>query len=690
MISKRTIFKIESVEIINDSMVKTASFDIPAGEKYDPDFLYIKVRAVSAGEYYGDNKNGDWFPEDELKKTYKTFLTAHVFKDHDNKSAASAIGEVLSSVWDDEMKCVVLTLKVDRKIAPTVTRSIEKGYMTDVSMGCRVPYSICSICGHKAKNPSEYCDHIRLFRRKILANGKKVYEININPKFHDISVVLNGAEKVAKIIDIHDKASAERKPPKYTPIQKVAEEFEEEGMQKIASHQEIINNAFEIPVSDGMQKSAGIRKRAEFQKKLDGMVLSQSKHNLMQGARGSETARMLLKSAFTPYWDDLQIKGIALKLKALAAQEDKSKQKVFTEFLTVLDFAGIELSPREFGGLISSLFNCDCPVKPMDSGIVSAIRNSEADAATNPMRDLSLPSALRVIKSIPETGITKRIVIKKVTPAPDDELQSSIISKIVSPLIASRSTHPVPLVKRIRIIAKPISASPCEFSTSNPLLNQLFSMYQTDRVNRLSDGTTFLGMRKFANYFTGEDSLEKTAGYSRYTAAFVGTPAIYAYSKLQRSRINNGKEVSSFNRFVAEYPETVAGLNVMFGPKVFKMSTKKLKALGSAMSKGGKSVGNAVKGAAKTIKKYASENVNDTILYLCHNGCEDAVETLISKTAVEHPSDILANKIWTKQADLAESIEKMANEAENGDFSGFSEDGFVQTMAIAKVLTERI
>lgn len=685
MISKRTIFKIESVEIINDCMIKTASFDIPAGEKYDPDFLYIKVRAVSAGEYYGDNKNGDWFPEDELKKTYKTFLTAHVFKDHDNKSAASAIGEVLSSVWDDEMKCVVLILKVDRKIAPTVTRSIEKGYMTDVSMGCRVPYSICSICGHKAKNPSEYCDHIRLFRRKILANGKKVYEININPKFHDISVVLNGAEKVAKITDIYDSASAKKTPPKYTPIQKVAEDFEEEGMQKVASHQEFINNAFEIPEFDGMQKSADIKKRAEFHKRLNGLVLNQSKHNLMQGSRGCEAARLILKSAFTPYWDDLQIKGIALKLKALAAQEGKTKQKTFTEFLTVLDFAGIELSPREFGGLVSSMFDCNCSAEPTDN-VIDAIRKSETDAFTNPAREIGLMGALRAIKSIPETGITNKIVIRKITSDPDEGLQDSIMSKIVNPLIASRSMHSVPLIKRIRIIAKPMSVSPCEFSTSNPLLNQLFSMYQTDRMNRLSDGTTLLGMRKFASNYIGSETFEKTAKYNKYTAAFVGTPIIYGYSKLQRSRINNDKEVSSVNRFVAEYPETVAGLNVLFGPKVYNMTKSQLKKLSKSAIKNK----DKIVGAVKSFGKKASEDVADTVLYLCYNGYEDSVDKIHSKVASLNPSEILVDRILSKQADLTDNIEKIATDAESGDFSGFSEDGFVQTMAIAKVLTERI
>jgi hypothetical protein len=39
-------------------------------------------------------------------------------------------------------------------------------------------------------------------RNQVLPDGKKVYEYNIGPRFHDISVVLNGADKTAKLIEI--------------------------------------------------------------------------------------------------------------------------------------------------------------------------------------------------------------------------------------------------------------------------------------------------------------------------------------------------------------------------------------------------------------------------------------------------------------------------------------------------------
>lgn len=202
MFNKITSFRIDkdNIEILDNELVKTASeMILPDGHQYDPDFVYMKVRAVSAGEYWGCNKNADFFPEEELKKNYKTFFDAHVFKNHENKEVEKAIGDVLDATWNDEMKYVELFIRVDKRIAPTIARGFEKGFMTDVSMGCKIDHSICSICGNLAKTQSQYCDHIKYEKHKVRDDGKKVYEININPRFHDISAVLNGADRTAKM-----------------------------------------------------------------------------------------------------------------------------------------------------------------------------------------------------------------------------------------------------------------------------------------------------------------------------------------------------------------------------------------------------------------------------------------------------------------------------------------------------------
>lgn len=66
---------------------------------------------------------------------------------------------------------------------------------------CKVPYDVCSICGNKAKTRAQYCDHLRYHMNKIPPGyNKKAYALNLQPKFFDISFVLVGADRIAKVM----------------------------------------------------------------------------------------------------------------------------------------------------------------------------------------------------------------------------------------------------------------------------------------------------------------------------------------------------------------------------------------------------------------------------------------------------------------------------------------------------------
>lgn len=66
---------------------------------------------------------------------------------------------------------------------------------------CKVPFDVCSICGNKAPTRKQYCHHARYLLGKIdPETGKKVYVINTKPKFFDISLVLIGADRIAKTL----------------------------------------------------------------------------------------------------------------------------------------------------------------------------------------------------------------------------------------------------------------------------------------------------------------------------------------------------------------------------------------------------------------------------------------------------------------------------------------------------------
>jgi hypothetical protein len=172
-----------------------------------PGQIQVLLTALGAGEYWGSNVNGDFFPADSLRHSgadfgHKTFETmAHVYKHHINKDPAKSYGKVLLSVWNERMKRVELIVTLEESKAPDLVEKINNGEYPEVSMGCKVPYDVCSICGNKAKTRKDYCDHLRYSMNKIPPGHSKVaYALNTLPKFFDISFVLIGADRIAKVM----------------------------------------------------------------------------------------------------------------------------------------------------------------------------------------------------------------------------------------------------------------------------------------------------------------------------------------------------------------------------------------------------------------------------------------------------------------------------------------------------------
>jgi hypothetical protein len=180
--------------------------------------VYTLVNALGAGEYFGSNINSDYFPWDALAHEgddygYKTFLRAHAFQHHANKDPARAFGVPVRSILNTHMKRVELIIRLDREQARAqgadgILSRVEKGEFPDVSMGCKVPFDVCSICGHRSKTRDDYCQHMRppeelrgiYGPNKILPDGRKIYVINLTPRFFDISFVFIGADKTAKVM----------------------------------------------------------------------------------------------------------------------------------------------------------------------------------------------------------------------------------------------------------------------------------------------------------------------------------------------------------------------------------------------------------------------------------------------------------------------------------------------------------
>lgn len=201
--------------------------------KPDDNELVLLVNALGASDYWGQNSNGDYtswealshacspecaakHPFDDLTKKrippygYKTYLKAHPFIHHRNKDPNRAFGRVVVSVLNHRMKRVEIVVIIDKARAKEfgaghIVDRIEAGEYPDVSMGMRVPWDECRICGHRSRTKEDYCRHIRdsagnIKFNTILPDGRQIGVKNLYPRFFDISFVFIGADKTAKVM----------------------------------------------------------------------------------------------------------------------------------------------------------------------------------------------------------------------------------------------------------------------------------------------------------------------------------------------------------------------------------------------------------------------------------------------------------------------------------------------------------
>lgn len=195
-----------------------------------PDRYYVVINALGSYEVWGCNRNGDAFPRSGLTHKslrtdmgtdndygYKTFeYYAKLYKHHVNKDPNRSFGEVVFSHWNQAIDRVELIVGVDIVKGKDIIDALEKGDQVSVSMGCKVKYDRCSICGHKAKTRIQYCKHLKNHMREIINDqtalqwskelginiipGMQVFAYNDKPRFFDISKVYIGADRTSYIL----------------------------------------------------------------------------------------------------------------------------------------------------------------------------------------------------------------------------------------------------------------------------------------------------------------------------------------------------------------------------------------------------------------------------------------------------------------------------------------------------------
>lgn len=170
---------------------------------------YLLINALGAGEIWGPNSRGDYFPESQLKVEspeygYKTFeIFGNFYEHHQNKVFLNRIGYVKKAIWVDDLKKVYLIVSTGKMYGPTAEKiviDIESGKPVATSMGCRVPYEVCSICLKKITSFPERCEHLKYRMNEILEDGTQIFAINYYPLFFDISVVYSPADQTSYVL----------------------------------------------------------------------------------------------------------------------------------------------------------------------------------------------------------------------------------------------------------------------------------------------------------------------------------------------------------------------------------------------------------------------------------------------------------------------------------------------------------
>ena len=191
-----------------------------------PGEVLLHVIALGCDEFYGPNRNGDAFTKESCRKYHHTFVKyARWFREHDHYEPRKSYGRVLDSRFNERLGRIELIVALNGtkeaakankgRVADLELERLAKGEDIPVSMACKVAYDVCSGCGNKARNRSEYCTAetckyggCKENLGKTFADGHTLRVFNPEPLFFDISYVEEPADRIAYTIGHLKTASA--------------------------------------------------------------------------------------------------------------------------------------------------------------------------------------------------------------------------------------------------------------------------------------------------------------------------------------------------------------------------------------------------------------------------------------------------------------------------------------------------
>ena len=293
-----------------------------------PGCIYILSNALGGSEVWGSNNNGDLFPaaphwgiaHPGKEWGYETFVHfADVFRQHRNEKSKGhpSYGKLVCSAWNPRMWRVETVAEIPRgqKEIEDIESDLDNNKPVAVSMGCRIPFDECSVCGHRARVSSQHCEHLKTKLKQTMPDGLVVAMINYYPIFFDQSFVRKGADPAAWA---HSKVGEGTAIINQGEVKFTAESetlFFSPQMRKVASSDE--------------------DKEAAMYKEIGGEATTQVE------AEHGQTIREFMKKVRPK----LQAKESPMDKEA---QEKIASEHSLSEIWSTMHFAGIDMRPDEF------------------------------------------------------------------------------------------------------------------------------------------------------------------------------------------------------------------------------------------------------------------------------------------------------------------------------------------------------
>lgn len=307
--------------------------------KPDPKFMFTLVNAMGYSEFFGPNSNRDYYgynphlnfngllhaPEtcdchgefkgwqtdpvvqQRVAKSwpfgYPSYYGATVYAHHKNSDPTSlGFGDVVFAAPNEAMKRIELVMRVDVDLAAqrghsAILDRIARGDRVDVSMGCKVPFDLCSICTdwetvkkakkgydpkrhsspgvailayHRTVKPirglavtkADYCSHMVEQPGATLDDGRKVFVYNDYPRFFDISFVWVGADRTARVMWFMgaggSTAGMKRRPSSIGEIVKGASDMTKTAHLDTVKRSEVKKSEMEKEIPGGLARKIEI------------------------------------------------------------------------------------------------------------------------------------------------------------------------------------------------------------------------------------------------------------------------------------------------------------------------------------------------------------------------------------------------------------------------------------------------